>query len=100
MMRDIAPGFAAPVPLLSRTQRPPQQRQWPRPVDGVAIAGRFKHQLEECRERSPLDDEGAVHIGFAKPQLRVEQYCALRRSGREAHRDRFASPVAEGMGGA
>ena len=45
--------------------------------------------------RALLDYEGPVHIGFAEPQIGVEQNGALRRLRSEAHRNRIAGPIAE-----
>ena len=42
-----------------------------------------------------VDDEGAVHIGFAEFQFRIEQHLAQRAARGETDRDRLAGPVAE-----
>jgi len=53
-------------------------------------------QGDDLGDRALLDDECAVHVGFAQPQLRVEQHRALRLRIGEAHGEGRTGAVAKG----
>jgi hypothetical protein len=56
-----------------------------------------QHDGEQIGNRAAIDDECAVHVGFAKAELRIEQDLALRFGGRKAHCDRSATAVAKNV---
>jgi hypothetical protein len=56
------------------------------------------HQADKVRDRSGLDHEGAVHIGFAEPEFGIEQHGPLRRGGHETDRERRPGAVPERIG--
>ena len=76
VMRDVAPRAAARIELL----RPPAQDSAcshaaapRRRTLGASGRGR----CEQVRDRAVFDHQPAVHIGFAEPQLGIEQHAAL-----------------------
>ena len=94
MMSDIAPRSRPWIELMYAADqvasKPPRQRPF---RYGKLFLPEQKRQ--HIRDRALLDDERAVHVGFAEAQFRIEQYRALRLLGGEAHRDRLPAAVAE-----
>ena len=76
MVRHIAPCAKARIELLQPAQQIAGEPRRPGPT---RRRGRFlpEQNGEHIRNRAALDDEGAVHIGFAKFELGIEQNCAL-----------------------
>jgi hypothetical protein len=66
------------------------------PQRRLAVTALREHHRQHVRDRSLLDDERAVHIGFAEPQLGIEQHATLGCGGGKADCDRGTATVAEG----
>jgi hypothetical protein len=96
MMGDVAPGAAAQVELLDAPPSVAERRE--RDLPERPGVGFLQDQIDEVRDRSALDREGAVHIGFAKLEIRIEQHRPLGRGGRKPHRHRRPGAVAERIG--
>ena len=94
MMRDIAPRPRAQIELLHAAEQVAHRPRRQRPFRRGDLF--LPHQdRQHVRDRALLDDESAVHVGFAQPQLGIEQDRALRRGVGKAHGDRRAAAVAE-----
>ena len=95
MMRDVAPRARRHIELL----QPPVEKAQPplqsRPVRRHAVGGLTEHDREQVGDGALLDPQGAVHVGFAEPDLGIEQHAALRRLGHEADCDRGPAAVAK-----
>ena len=95
VMRDIVPGAAAPVELAQAAAQIAQQLERPGPRrrrDGGALQHR-----EHVGDRALLDDQRAVHVGLAEPELGIEHDAAFRGGRGETKRDRLAGAVAKGV---
>ena len=58
--------------------------------------GLVQQDRQRVRNRAILDDKGAVHEDFTKPQFGVEENAAFGVSSHEPDRYRFTGPVAAG----
>src|SRR5215467_1548580 len=89
---DVAPRPAAPIALPHAP--PPETKQ--RKGCGPPWPGKLiRHNIDKLRDRPAIDHEGAVHVGFAKLEVGIEQHRALGARGDETYRDRRAAAVAE-----
>ena len=96
-MRHIAPRARARVKLL----QPPEQVAHEPPRQRPSRCGDMflpQQQREHIGDRALLDDERAIHVGFAQSKLRIEQDRALCFCVGEAHGNGRATAVAEAVG--
>ena len=72
VMRDIAPRPGPRIELLHAPEQvaPEPRRQRPSRRGDVLLP---QQDCQHVRDRALLDDERAVHIGFAQPELGIEQ---------------------------
>ena len=99
MMRDVALCARGAVELLQPAVEVADDPLRPRPARRHAVRRLAEHECEEIGDRAFLYAQRTVHVGFAEPKFRIEQYAALGGSGHEADRDRPAGAVAEGANG-
>src|SRR5674476_671352 len=94
MVRDISLRAPARVELLQPAIKIPQVplRFCPFWNAGAVLA---EHDGQYIGDRALLDHETAVHVGFAKPQLGIEQDVPFGGAGGKANRDRFTGAVAK-----
>ena len=100
VMRDIAPRPCRHIELLQppvEEAHPPLQ---PRPAGRHAVGGLAENDREQIRDRALLHPQRAVHVGFAEPNLGIEQHAALGGFGHEIDCDRRAGTVADSENGA
>ena len=99
VVRDIVARARPQIELLQAAEQIAHEPRRQRPIRrGNALLA--QQDREHVGDRALLDDEGAVHIGFAELELGIEQDRALRLCGGEAHGDRRSAAVAKGVGGA
>src|ERR1700722_11792910 len=96
VMRDIAPRTGPRVELLHTPEEVAAelQRQCP-PRRGDVILP--QQNGKQVRDRALVDDESAVHIGFAQSELRIEKDAALGFGAGEAHGDRGPAAIAKSV---
>ncbi len=97
MVRHIAPRAGAQVELL----QPPEQIAYQPSGQRPGWCGDMvlpQQDREHVGDRALLDDERAIHIGFAQSKLWIEQDAALRFCVGEAHGNGRPAAVAEGVG--
>ena len=98
MVGDVALGAARGIVLMQASLDESQtfaQAGQSRPGRIVEIA---KQNLEEIVDRALLDEEGAVHIGFADCERGVEEQPPLRASIGDAGDYGLAAAVAKRVG--
>ena len=96
-MRHIAPRPRTQIELLQPAEQiahEPRSGSAQRRCGDVFLP---QQQREHIRDRALLDDECAVHVGFAQSELGIEQDRALRFRVGKAHGNGRAAAVAEGV---
>src|SRR6266508_877600 len=78
VIQIVMPGYVLSCPdtsveLLQPAPKVAREPLRPRPARGSAGAPLGQRQSKEVVYRSLFDDEGTVHIGFAKLELGVEE---------------------------
>ena len=64
------------------------------PAERVAVTP-LHGDRKEVDDRASVHDQGAVHVGFAELELRLDQHAELRPDGGETDRHRRARAIAE-----
>src|SRR5579875_1293674 len=57
-----------------------------------------QQESQHVRDRTLLDQERAIHVGFAHAQLRIEKYGTLRLCSGKTHSNRGTAAVTEAVG--
>src|SRR5258708_4744854 len=89
---DVAPRPAAPIALPHSPPPETKQRYGCRPPWPGKLV---RHEIDKLRDRPAIDHEGAVHVGFAKLEVGIEQHRPLGTHGDETPRNRRASADAQ-----
>src|SRR5213082_3115522 len=95
MMGNIAPCARARIELLQTAIEITDQPLWTRPKGRASIVFLAEHDGEDVGNRALLDDDAAVHIGFAEPELRVDENAALDLTRRKANCSETTCSVAQ-----
>ena len=93
VMRDVAARAPARIELLEAAVQVAQQPLRPRPVRHLGALA--EHDGKHVGDRALLDDERAVHVGFAEFELGIEQNGPFGRARGKTYRYRLAGAVAE-----
>ena len=96
MMGDVALRPRPRIELLQAAIEIADEPLRLRPQRRRAVAALAEHDGEDVGDRALLDDDAAIHIGFAEPELGIDQDVTLRRPRGKADRHRRAGPVPEG----
>jgi hypothetical protein len=94
VVRDIATRTLTRIELLQTAMEVAQQPLCPRPKRRLAADALVQHNSKHVRDRALLDDDGAIHIGFAEFDLGIDKHAAFRGAREEPDRNRCARAVA------
>jgi hypothetical protein len=90
VMRDVAPRPRPRIELHQAAIEVADEPLRSRPERRLAVPPLPEDDAEHVGNRALLDDEAAVHIGLAEPQLWIKENAAFGRMAVEADGDRLA----------
>src|SRR6266849_5461964 len=96
MARDVAPRPRAQIELRQSAVEKSREPLQACPRGRAAIGALTEHDGKDIRDRALLDDDPAIHVGFAESQLRINKNATLGRPRGETYRHRRAGAVSEG----
>src|SRR6266852_2135719 len=88
MVRDVTPRARAQIQLRQAAVEKSRKPWNACPAGGAAVGALTEQDGKDIRDRAPLDDDPAIHVGFAESKLRMSENGALSRPGGETYRHR------------